>query len=213
MAEPASEMAADAGGQGHLRTSHAEREQAIGLLKAAFVQGRLAKDEFDLRVGQALTSRTRAELAAVTADIPAGLIAAKPAQPAGESGGAKVAVAVTCVFAAWWSIVVAASFWMSDNGSAQRSPGALIVILVLYASIVWVWLIAAWLGRRARRRSERGRSRGRGGRASRRPVSADPAGGPASGVRSAYREPSFLSRYAISYIGHDGVPRHDGGRR
>ena len=36
----------------------------IGTLKAAFVAGMLAKDEFDLRVGQALASRTRAELAA-----------------------------------------------------------------------------------------------------------------------------------------------------
>jgi hypothetical protein len=213
MAEPASEMAADAGGYGHLRASHAEREQAIGLLKAAFVQGRLAKDEFDLRVGQALTSRTRAELADLTADIPAGLTVAPPTQPAKDEGAAKVAVAVTCVFAAWWSIVVGASFWMSDNGSAQRSPGALIVILVLYASIVWVWLIAAWLGRRARRRSAREQSPGRGGQRPRRPVPADSAGGPASGVRSPYREPSIMSRYAISYFGPDGVSRHGGGPR
>ena len=39
---------------GQLRTSHADREQMIDLLKAAFVQGRLTKDEFDLRVGQVL---------------------------------------------------------------------------------------------------------------------------------------------------------------
>jgi hypothetical protein len=45
----------------------------IGTLKAAFVQGRLVRDEFDLRVGQALAPRTYAELAALTADLPAGL--------------------------------------------------------------------------------------------------------------------------------------------
>ena len=39
---------------------------------AAFVQERLTKDEFDLRVGRALASRTYADLAALTADIPAG---------------------------------------------------------------------------------------------------------------------------------------------
>jgi uncharacterized protein DUF1707 len=66
-------MAAGAGGRGHLRASHADREQVIGTLKAAFVQGRLVKDEFDLRVGQALAPRTYAELAALTADLPAGL--------------------------------------------------------------------------------------------------------------------------------------------
>jgi len=64
-----------------LRASRADRERVIGLLKAAFVEGRLAQDEFDTRVGQALASRTYAELAAVTADIPAELIGALPRRP------------------------------------------------------------------------------------------------------------------------------------
>jgi hypothetical protein len=45
----------------------------IELLKAAFVEERLDKDEFEARVVQAFASRTYAELAAVTADIPADL--------------------------------------------------------------------------------------------------------------------------------------------
>jgi hypothetical protein len=53
-----------------MRTARADREQAIGLLKSAFVQGRLTKDEFDLRVGQVLGSRTYADLGALTAEIP-----------------------------------------------------------------------------------------------------------------------------------------------
>jgi len=73
MAGPGDEIAAGTAGRGHLRASHTDREQAIGTLKAAFVQGRLVKDEFDLRVGQALAPRTYAELAALTADLPAGL--------------------------------------------------------------------------------------------------------------------------------------------
>src|SRR5215831_9156742 len=81
MAGPGGEIVAGAGGRGHLRASHADREQVIGTLKAAFVQGMLAKDEFDLRVGQALASRTYADLTALTADLPAGLTAAKPPQP------------------------------------------------------------------------------------------------------------------------------------
>src|SRR5215471_276552 len=44
-----------------LRASHADRERVIDLLKAAFVQGRLDRDELDERVGQALMSRTHAE--------------------------------------------------------------------------------------------------------------------------------------------------------
>ena len=65
-------------GRGHLRAAQADREQAITVLKAAYAQGRLTKDELEVRVGQALASRTYAELAALTADIPADSPAASP---------------------------------------------------------------------------------------------------------------------------------------
>jgi len=81
MAEPPDRVPA-AAGRGHLRASRADREQVVSILRAAFVQGRLGKDEFDLRVGQAFGSRTYAELAAVTADLPAGLATAKRSQRA-----------------------------------------------------------------------------------------------------------------------------------
>jgi len=71
-------MAAARAGRGRLRASHADREYVLGVLKAAFVHGVLTKDEFDTRVGQTFASRTYAELAALTADIPPGLIAAQP---------------------------------------------------------------------------------------------------------------------------------------
>jgi Domain of unknown function (DUF1707) len=60
-----------AAARGHLRASRADRERVIAVLKTAFVQDRLAKDEFDHRVGQVLASRTYAQLAELTADIPA----------------------------------------------------------------------------------------------------------------------------------------------
>jgi hypothetical protein len=50
----------------------------IDVLKAAFVQGMLSKAELDARVGQAFASRTHGDLAAITADLPAGLIRALP---------------------------------------------------------------------------------------------------------------------------------------
>ena len=59
-----------AGALGQLRTSHADREAAIGVLKAAFVQGRLTKDMFDVRVGQAFASRTYADLDVLTRQSP-----------------------------------------------------------------------------------------------------------------------------------------------
>ena len=64
-----------------LRASRADRERVIDLLKAAFVQGRLDRDEFDARIGLAVASRTYGELAAVTADIPAELVGALPRRP------------------------------------------------------------------------------------------------------------------------------------
>ena len=74
---------AAAGGRGRLRASHADRERVISVLKAALVQGRLAKDELDARVSQTFAARTYAELAALTADLPAGLADIRPPhQPA-----------------------------------------------------------------------------------------------------------------------------------
>jgi hypothetical protein len=67
--EPAGESAAR---QGRFRASHADREQVVGALQAAFVQGRLTPDELDERVGEALPARTYADLAALTADLPVG---------------------------------------------------------------------------------------------------------------------------------------------
>src|SRR5690349_24300383 len=98
-AGPGDEMAAaDGHGRGKFRASHADREQVIGTLKAAFVQGMLARDEFDLRVGQTLAARTYADLAALTADLPAGLAAAQPPEPARESANKKkkAAAALAC---------------------------------------------------------------------------------------------------------------------
>jgi len=69
-------------GRGGLRASSADREHVIGTLKAAFVEGHLDQDEFGLRVDQVLASRTYAELAVVTADLPAGLTYDAPSRPA-----------------------------------------------------------------------------------------------------------------------------------
>jgi hypothetical protein len=62
-------------GRGHLRASDADREHVMDALKSAFVYGLLDKDDLYARAGQVLASRTYAELTALTADIPAGLVA------------------------------------------------------------------------------------------------------------------------------------------
>ena len=67
-----------AAGRDRLRAGHADREQVIEALKDAFVHGRLTRGELDVRAGRALAARTRAELATLTADIPAGPAVAGP---------------------------------------------------------------------------------------------------------------------------------------
>jgi hypothetical protein len=101
-AGPGERGAAGAMGRGHLRASDADREQVIDTLKAAFVQGRLTRDQLGVRAAQALVSRTYAELAAVTDGLPASLIgtAGAPAFPVGrvrEPVGKKVIAWVACV--------------------------------------------------------------------------------------------------------------------
>jgi hypothetical protein len=86
---PGDEIAAGAGGHGHLRASRADREHVIGRLRAAYICGMVTKDEFDARVSQTFASWTYAELALVTADLPAGLAAAQPLpEPARAKGNA-----------------------------------------------------------------------------------------------------------------------------
>ena len=79
---PGDRKVVGARGGGHLRASDADREQVIDTLKDAFVQGRLTMGELGMRTGQALVSRTYAELTAITADIPARPIEVPPPMPA-----------------------------------------------------------------------------------------------------------------------------------
>ena len=65
----------DGGRQGQLRSSRADREQAIDGLRPRSFRVGSTKDEFDLRVGQVLASRTYADLAALTADVPVSSLA------------------------------------------------------------------------------------------------------------------------------------------
>jgi hypothetical protein len=153
MAEPGEEIAARAGGRGHLRAANADREQVIGVLKSAFVQGRLTKDELDLRVGRALTSRTFAELAALTADIPVSLADLRPPQAAREWSEKRAAAAVLGSIAVWWGVIVGASLWVRDSGPAQRSVGVAVVLVLLHMSIILLLLLGPVLKRRAGKRA------------------------------------------------------------
>ena len=151
-----------AAGRDRLRAGHADREQVVEALKDAFVQGRLTRDELDARVAQLLASRTYAELAALTADIPPAPAAAGPARPptparrwplvraAAGSGG--------CL------VIAAAAFWgatILDPGPPAPSPdhywAPLMLLIVLAAVLAALGILAngvvtSWEQRRSRRR-------------------------------------------------------------
>jgi len=123
--------------------SHVDREQVISALKTAFVQGRLTSDEFGDRVGQALESRTRAELAAITADIPVDPTGV-PVGPAGVQParrpnrpvlGVKSGVCVT-VSAAMLAAVLWAAAWSADSAAAGAAALAVtgVVIFTLFVT-------------------------------------------------------------------------------
>jgi hypothetical protein len=166
----------EAAGRGHLRASHADREHVIGLLKAAFVAGMLGKNEFDLRVAQAFASRTYAELAAVTADLPAGLTAAQPPKPARARGGqpvlrpGRVMAAATALYAGIQAFLFLSPWPAPTENDPARAKIALFLLsnpmYLLVLLICVVCLIAGWRERRSSGRPPRRLVPGAGGQAS-----------------------------------------------
>ena len=144
MAEPPSQLPV-AAGSGSLRASHADRELVIGTLKAAFVKGMLSKDEFDLRVGQTFAARTYAQLAVITADLPAGLSSRRPPEDAPVEGEprmprpGRVLTAATALYGAVWVVALSLPASGPDHDSA---PGAALVVTATFFYVI-LWLMAA----------------------------------------------------------------------
>jgi len=124
--------------------SDADREQVTRMLTAAFAQGRLTKQELDLRAGQAFTARTCAELAALTAGIPPARAASGPTRPlvparrrplarAAAGPGGCLALAAGAVWA---------SFLLDPGGPGVDRPWAgLMLLLAQYAVLAGVWIL------------------------------------------------------------------------
>ena len=134
-----------AAGRGHLRASDGDREQMVDTLKAAFAAGRLAKDDFDARIGQAFAARTHAELAAVTVGIPAApAVGLPPARmPPRRMGNAVRWGASGFVTPAILAIAFALN---SLPGSRALGPVAFVIAFVYFvfwmsvgADMLWQW--------------------------------------------------------------------------
>ncbi len=138
-----------------LRASHADRERVIEVIKTAFVQGRLDKDELDTRAAQAFTSRTYADLAAITADLPAGPAAAPPPRGPGRAqprprGNTDVKTAVSLIIAA---ILIPVALWTAaflTGGGGLVGQAFMVTVLDFMALLV---AVAQILDSRHRKRS------------------------------------------------------------
>src|SRR5580658_11144055 len=146
-----------------LPPGHADREQVIETRKDAFVHGRLTRDELDTRAGRALTAPTRADLAALTADIPAvpsapaaaGL--ARPPTPvrrwplaraAAKSGG--------CLVLAFALVLFAANVLDPHGlGNPYHPWSGLCAVVAMFATIAAVLIFAHGVGTSVEQRRSR----------------------------------------------------------
>ena len=186
MAGSGDELASAAGDRSRLRASDADREQVVTVLKAAFVQGRLTRDEFYLRVTQVFASRSYADLDALTADIPAGVAKPKPPEPAGQPDSEKLisrGIAVGAGAGLVIPVVVGIVLSIAGGPMVGVAVGVVagVVVSVLVAGLLAVFLpLLSWVldkssGRQPSQRPPAGAS----GTAYQRLASADPTGSPA----------------------------------
>lgn len=165
------EMAAGAAGRSPMRASHADREQAIEVLKDAFVRGQLTKHELEARAGRALAARTCTELAALTADIPPADIppadipsaraASGPTRPQVPARQRPLARATArsggCLALA--AAAVWASFILDPGGpGADRTWAGLMLLVAQYAAIAGVWILWSGVAASVRQRCSAGPS-------------------------------------------------------
>jgi hypothetical protein len=71
--------------QAGMRAAAADRDRTIDVLKAAYGEGRLSRDEFDTRTARTMQAKYYGELAAIVGDLPAGPLGHAPVgyQPPG----------------------------------------------------------------------------------------------------------------------------------
>jgi Domain of unknown function (DUF1707)/Domain of unknown function (DUF4190) len=135
-------VAGTAAGYGDALASDADRERVIDLLKEAFAEGRLTRQQHGARVQRAFGSRTYGELDTVSADLPAGPLRTLPS----------------------WSgtVTPAASAYLAAAPSRRTSPLAVACLVCGLIPVLPATLSAIILGIAARRQIARTGERGAG---------------------------------------------------
>jgi hypothetical protein len=108
---------------GDMRVSHDERERAVAELSAAFQVGRLTREEFEERSGQALRARTGRELTALLADLPPGQVPAVR-RASGPDRSRRVAAARVAAGAAAAAAVSLGALALANGLRASGAPAA-----------------------------------------------------------------------------------------
>jgi uncharacterized protein DUF1707 len=165
------------------------REQVIAALKAAFIQGRLTKDEFDLRVGQALA--IYAELDALTADIPAAVPPAVKPQPAPTRDAAdKKTIQRGTALGAGLTFVLESVVVIPKNPALGVVAGVLLSAFVAVLLAGFLTLLSWAFDRRSGGQSAQGpASRGRQPRADQQGWSSETGQDPPHAAQAASRRP------------------------
>jgi hypothetical protein len=155
---PGDQTAPGAAAYGRFLASYTDREQVVDTLKAAFVEGRLTKDELDARAGQAFAARTYADLAALTADIPAGSPGARsrpePARVQARPAVSKRAIVLRLAACAIIPLIVITVVILANNdGLAETVISPLAFVYLMALMIGASHLVDSRLERRRSRRS------------------------------------------------------------
>jgi hypothetical protein len=181
MAGPGDEIAARTPGGGRFRASQADRERTIEVLQTAFVEDRLTKDEFDLRVDHALASRTYAELAAVISDLHIWPAAAEPTPARPPSTPARTLAkgarrSGVCVLAAFAMVGVVA-LTQAESLAAFLAFSFVVAAIIAASGFLGYGVVDAWQEHRSRGQVPRRPGRNGRGLESGRPSSTghDPA--------------------------------------
>lgn len=141
------------GGWAGARASDADRERTVDALSAAFAEGRLTKEEHGARVDQAYGSLTKAELAALSADLLAGAEEARLASAAAAARQANpLAVAsFVCGLIPLLPATVAALILgvrarrqlrrTGERGAALAAAGLALAVFWLVLTVVTVFVV------------------------------------------------------------------------
>lgn len=130
-----------------------DRERTIDVLKAAYGEGRLTKEEFDARSARVLAARTYADLAAIVADLPVGPGPMVPYQgyypqvaPTAHTNGAAIG-ALICGIIPFFGGLPAVILGHVARGQISRTGerGDGLAVAGLALGYMWIGLWVLWV--------------------------------------------------------------------